>query len=474
MKIRLQFLVAIVTSSTFRTGQPWHQCGSDSSSPSSLEDDPYFCPDGNKCCALSSREERWSHSHSSTNNNDGVVAVPDAAAWGCISGKNPNEGECCQDDLTTGCPEGFTCTLDGDCRNVLNTTDDDEPLPPRLPRYQLCSIQHPYQQAVHYLPSGAAFLSSHPLSPEGLQNVDQLWIVVHGSGHNPDDYLCCAMAVSAARSSNSNTIWIIAPWFLPNDSQIPGLRWAEQGPIDHTWRYGANAVASNVSSYAVLDDLLVYAQSTILLLPFQLEKIIVAGHSAGGQYVQRWALLTSAWTTTQLPAMRAIVANPKSFCWLDARRVFPDGSFRLPNADALAICPTYNEWEWGFDNSTGAHREAGPLYAPYKDAAVSTAGGWPAIVERYQSRDVVYLAGELDVLWNGDCEDRMQGENRRKRSEHFFQSLSTIYNGTTPVTHRRSVVNGVHHDHCLMFQSPEGRAAFFDPPIDGGVPIVAQ
>jgi hypothetical protein len=272
-------------------------------------------------------------------------------------------------------------------------------------------------------------------------------------------------AASAVGATTNQKIWILAPWFLPDGSPIPGLQWAERGPIDHTWRYGANAIDSNVSSYAVMDDLLNLGQSMAWSRLQPLQKIIVAGHSAGGQYVQRWALLTNAWSTT--PMMRAIVANPKSFCWLDERRIFLDEDdesfFRRPNADERAHCPTYNEWEWGTENSTGDHRGTlGPLDAPYKDMAVAAAvGGWPTIIERYRSRDVIYLAGELDVLQNGDCEDRMQGDYRLMRSAHFFQSLQHIYNDTTTMTHRRSVVKGVHHDHCLMFQSPEGRAAFF-------------
>jgi hypothetical protein len=150
------------------------------------------------------------------------------------------------------------------------------------------------------------------------------------------------------------------------------------------------------------------------------------------------------------------VANPKSFCWLDDRRVF-NGTLRKPQEDAIYICHTYNEWEWGFENSTESS-ERDSLDSPYKDKAIFDAGGIQAVVDRYPARDIVYLAGELDILDNGDCEDKMQGPYRRVRSENFFSSLREIYG--RPV-HHRLVVSGVHHDHCLMFQSPEGRQALF-------------
>lgn len=426
-------LFLVVTSTLFRPGQAWYQCGNELNA---TEDEPWFCPDGNKCCR-------------------GSLGAEGSSSWGCISGENANEGECCQDDPSTGCREGYACTLDGYCMNVQNvTTKKNSPLtPPRLPRYKLCSIHHSYQRLPNYLPSGAAFLSSHRISPEGLRQVEQLWVIVHGSDHNPDDYLCCTLAVSGA----SQKIWIIAPWFLPDGSRTPGLQWVEKGPISHTWRYGANAISSNVSSYAVVDDIITLALAHVPLL----DKIIVAGHSAGGQYVQRWALLTNAWT--EQPAMRAIVANPKSFCWLDARRILPNGLFQRPSQASVDSCPSYNEWEWGFESSSNQHRLGGALYTPYKDAALLAAGGLSSIVDRYNnnSRDIVYLAGELDVEPNDNCEGKLQGDHRRQRSENFFKSLQAIYGGTVPLRHRRSVVKGAHHDHCLIFQSPEGRQAFF-------------
>ena len=402
--------------------QPWIPCGTESNT----SEDRYVCPNGNKCCLVAG-------------DDDGQDNV-----WGCISGKNPKLGDCCRDDIFTGCGEGYECSQSDRkrCVNIQNETTND---PPILPRYKLCSIHHEYQRSTHYVPSGAAFLSSHSLSPQGLDGVEQLWIIVHGSGHNPEDYLCCSLALSEA----SRNIWIIAPWFQPSGSNSSGLKWIDHGPIAHTWRYGADAENSNISSYAVTDDLIKYALAKVPAL----QRIVVAGHSAGGQYVQRWALLTEVWIPSM---MRAIVANPKSFCWLDARRMFSDG-LRLPNQDAIAICPTYNEWEWGLENSTSQHRENGALVTPYKDA-VLTEYTTDQVTARYLSRDVVYLSGELDILWNGDCEARMQGDSRKKRSENFFKSL--LWQQKI-VSHRRLVVKGVDHNHCLMFQSPEGREAFF-------------
>ena len=119
-----------------------------------------------------------------------------------------------------------------------------------------------------------------------------------------------------------------------NYSGIPNiLYWAHGGsrdqdlPLSHTWRYGADALNTNttkgISSYTVMDRLLEYLieskskskqqekqleegededededdeeeqqQGSYYNFP-NLKKISVVGHSAGGQYVHRWTLLSS-------------------------------------------------------------------------------------------------------------------------------------------------------------------------------------
>lgn len=394
----------------------------------------FFCPEGNTCCP-----------------SDSPTLPPT-----CISGSQPY-GDCCGNQL--GCGPGYRCSssINASISSTMCVRKDSNntvhPLTPRhLPPYQLCSAYPDRPPPTFLTPQhGAAYLATHNLSSPLPSHIDTAWIVVHGSGHNADDYLC-----SAQQSSH---VLVVAPWFLPATTTtskhshrlLPGLRWIEHGPIAHTWRYGANAVQSNVSSYAVIDELL----DLVLLSSqqHQLQKIVIAGHSAGGQLVQRWALLTEK---DDAP-WRAVVANPKSFAWMDRRRWW-NGTLQVPDPEAVALCPSFNEWEWGWERSDGRHREGGqPLVAPYVTEALATHGA-RAIVERYAKRDVVYLAGELDVLWNGDCEARMQGNCRLKRSEHFFWSLREVFGRQV---HHRFVVSGVHHDHALMWQSPEGKMALF-------------
>jgi hypothetical protein len=429
-----------------------------------------LCPDDNTCCP---------------------TTIQDVSS--CIPTKNEATGVCCNDTSagTSACGEGFECSLDEVTQSLFcrKVDLDIQDAPDRLPRYRPCSVPAVALTQVHGFPvlfyndtaPQLAYLStmgaldsnsSHVLAHQA--RVETLFVMVHGSGRNVEDYLCSANAdlpASQQDPATSNTM-IIAPWFMaPKDptvklyhrsARIQPLRWAEFGTIFHTWRYGADAINQelddldiSMSSYEVLDRLLEQVHDNVQRFP-NLRRIVVAGHSAGGQYTQRWALLSNSRvfgknvndTPDSHIKVRVIVANPRSLCFLDERRMF-NGTFRPPDHTTQSSCDWYNQWEWGLGPGDA-------LDVPYKTQAIEAAGGVEELVRRYPSRDIVYLAGEHDTLLNGDCQDKLQGPYRTARSEHFFESLNLMFG--RPV-HHRLVVSGVHHDHSLMFQSPEGQQA---------------
>ena len=403
----------------------------------------------------------------------------------CLSGSKGSavDSQCCDDEHHTGCGKGFECGSNETCSIRDPKTDD---LPDHVPRYKLCRVEDPDMlQKIHGLPmelkqrkvsrnirggeressfSIAAYLTNmgpvNSMNSDRLETVQHAVILIHGSLRNPDDYMCCTS--SAIPDHQKNTTLLVAPWFLApedgpvnltttasnsmnhRDKQQP-LRWVARGvEVQHTWRYGADAIDAPISSYAVVDHLISLLQDK-RLFP-SLQQIVVAGHSAGGQFAQRWGLLSGQAGS----AARIVAANPKSFAYLDGRR-FLESQFRVPTTQELNKCTSYNEWEWGFGNST-------VVQAPYKDAAIAAAGGIDAVIRRYANREIIYLSGEQDILWNGYCEAMVQGPNRLTRSSNFFDSLKHVYGRNV---HRRWTVPNVHHDHCLMFQSPQGQRALF-------------
>jgi pimeloyl-ACP methyl ester carboxylesterase len=170
--------------------------------------------------------------------------------------------------------------------------------------------------------------------------------VVHGSGRNADDYLACAVASTSTHEQDSTPV--LAPRFLaPGDGLVNAtnlsvklLCWAETFPIPHMWRYGADVIRTGISSYQAMDALVEQLSRTAFPL---LEDIVVAGHSAGGQFTQRWALTSgsAAWgdkhdSPSSHVCLRVVAANPCSFCYLDGHRNL-NGTFQLP-IDATIIC----------------------------------------------------------------------------------------------------------------------------------------
>jgi len=393
----------------------------------------------------------------------------------------------------------------------------------------------------------AYFTNQGPLSSPGSNSEDHSHIKtavigIHGSGRDASSYLCALIAAMsgpndvssvfktagkesvhrrAKGSGAKDTPLLIAPWFLaPIDGtpqstspilDIPWLQWHDQNPIAHTFRYGAESVEvplqdgskTSISSYGAMDALL----DTLCNRDFypSLQQIVVAGHSAGGQFVHRYGISSSHWCfgdsnlypmERDYPNLRLVAANPRSFAYLDNRRYFPSSKsgttgishgnalspfdeleFRSPTDMELEDCQEYNKYEWGLDDNEN-------VPAPYVIHNIEAVASIAEVFCRYASRDIVYLSGERDRkhLGNQICdEDGYQGPSRRERSERFFSSLQVqgfeVLNGLSvsaslkgggycdmfmhaddpSLVHKRSLVRNVGHDHALVFQSKEGR-----------------
>ena len=467
----------------------------------------------------------------------------------CITNKNTNPqdpGDCCSIEdnndedgasIFTGCGYGFQCasnttvTAKGDnetvkyCQRRSNARRDVFPQCQQLPRYELCSIpkdRHDILQQVYGFPVKeqssnsdfqlAYYSNMNSITVPNTQHlhVETVWIVIHGSGRNPDDYLCCAMSSIPSSTAASLSMLIVSPWFAaPEDGPInitalaPNntehvLRWSDPGPMRHTWRYGADSIHGNISAFETVDTLVEYLAKAQVQFP-KLRNIIVAGHSAGGQFVHRWALLSNSpvWGDTSdstaesnsystpdahattkvvrsLP-IRVIAANPRSYCYMDERRIV-NGTFQKPEPGVVASCTIYNTWQWGLDDDDG-HGDRGMLEpVAYRDRALAHTPR-ERLVNRYATRDVYYLLGEYDTLTLKDhcTTEKFQGMTRNERGKNYYQALQGYFSDRDghsgeggnarddllrpKFVHVQLEAAQSPHDHCLMFQSPEGQEA---------------
>ena len=343
-------------------------------------------------------------------------------------------------------------------------------------------------------------------------------------------------------------VLVIAPWFLaPEDGQpkandspsssassaslgsdlhtdLPFLQWVDDAPIAHTFRYGAESIGvpiirdgtnkdsgevrgtkeddegdsardATISSYGAMDVLL-ETLCNKKNYP-NLQKIVVVGHSAGGQFVHRWGLTSNSWCfgdssvgddggsssdihgdgtkgvsnalreeEKNLPSIRLLPANPRSYAYLNGRRYLPKNNnlasstkeangnsmplvegqdkgggesssssatltpfdqleYRVPNESEMNDCMEYNQYCWGLQDNP-------KLPTPYVSNNIrqlvrspsqrksSTTATSPLLAEeeddqeediidistvlftRYATRNLIYLSGERDTKHLGN------------------------------------------------------------------------
>ncbi|MGD8395994.1 MAG: FG-GAP-like repeat-containing protein [Candidatus Eiseniibacteriota bacterium] len=295
-------------------------------------------------------------------------------------------------------------------------------------------------------------LASHPA-------VTRLVIVVHGTLRNADDYyLHMKEAATLADTAQDHTL-IVAPQFLieedldEHDLPESTLFWEYYG-----WRQGDQSVATqhhprpwSISSYAIADTIIHH----VVTRNPQLEQVIVTGHSAGGQFTNRYAagnLIHDLVTGTYGVAIRYIVMNPSTCMYFDAERWLEGTAyaFGIPPDSTLQSCPEYNDYKYGVDNPN-----------PYM------AIGTTLLRQHYLEREVIHLAGERDNDPNSTYLDRacpamLMGRHRLERAIIYWQHLLRVFGPSFEDDHALAIVRGSSHDHNTMFKSPCGLATLFD------------
>lgn len=263
-------------------------------------------------------------------------------------------------------------------------------------------------------------------------------------------------AAKAAGDAARDTL-IVTPQFLTaadvDAHKLPPdtLRWGADA-----WPLGWPAKEpAPVGSYAVVDDIL-QRLADRTLFP-NLRDIVLAGHSAGGQFVQRYAAIGKG--PARLAAsgihLRYVVANPSSYLYFNAQRPVSE---RDAQTLGQGTCAGFNRWPYGLAGTL-------PPYAGQLEPAA-------AVEQHYAAQDVVYLLGTADIDPNADglarsCAAEMEGASRYARGQNFLAYLRQHH----PETKQRILaVQGVGHGSARMYASPCGRAALFDTPTCTAAP----
>jgi pimeloyl-ACP methyl ester carboxylesterase len=262
-------------------------------------------------------------------------------------------------------------------------------------------------------------------------------VTIHGRLRNAGEYDDIAHeALAEAGAAGSGTLLVTPRFAGPGEAGPDTLRWKGS-----TWMDGEPAAfPASLSSFDVLDAIIARL-SDRRLFP-SLQTIVLVGHSAGGQFVQRYAVLARAPARAGI-TVRSVVANPSSYAYFTSRRPMPVGA-----------CPGFDNWKYGLRNL--------PASATETDAA--------DLERRYVRRSVIYLLGARDIdpklpALDRSCAAETQGANHLARGQDFFRSLQ--------IRHPRDLnqslheVPGVGHDGRAMLTSDCALAAIYDSPLCG-------
>ena len=298
-------------------------------------------------------------------------------------------------------------------------------------------------------PSRTKVYASYPLDVPN-RAITRALVMVHGAGRNADHYFETSTGAAFLAGALENTI-VLAPRFAAgNDSVAPNeVVWPERG---ENWRSGG-ALATNATygSFDFMDDLLRMLANK-RTFP-NLTKIVVAGHSAGGQFATRYAMTNKVHDKLNVE-LSYVVANPSSYAWPVADRPLPTGTADPATADKEALGPN------------GAKVNSDFTYGPFDTTKAPAYNRWPAgladrkgytagmsddqLRKQLVERPTTYLLGQVDVLPLGGFDSSpnamAQGPTRRARGEAFFKYVNEVMGAK----HKAIIVSECgHNDRCV-------------------------
>ena len=271
-------------------------------------------------------------------------------------------------------------------------------------------------------PSRSLIYRTYPLQAKN-EGIVRALIMVHGAGRDADNYFRSAVAAAFLADALDDTV-VIAPRFASNDGRgcrdtlaANEVSWSCNGD---SWRSGGTSLSNDrLTSYDLTDDILrKLARKDVFP---NLKAIVVAGHSAGGQFVTRYEMANKVHDTLGVP-VSYVVSNPSSYAYPDANRPAADGKEFRSFGDSRN-CTTYDRWPYGLQNRSGGYAAQIPDDVLKKQLA---------------ARPTVYLLGEIDILplggFDSSCPAMAQGPTRLARGQAFGAYVNQKYGAQHKVT----------------------------------------
>ena len=285
------------------------------------------------------------------------------------------------------------------------------------------------------------------------QAVRTVVVAMHGSERNACDYASYAVDSAAAAGTLESTL-VVAPMFAASDDlsdeDTSTLYWTDSSD---GWRSGEASLTDplprpwTISSFAALDALVATVDDAAKFP--NLSRVVVAGHSAGGQVVNRYSLGTPGPSGDAAVDVHYVVMNPSSYVYLSGAR-FTDRGFGTPSADQVAQCPDYNQYKYGMERRNDSCRAS----MPRQWCGASCPKTWSTC-------SVSPTPTRRTRPWTPAARHSPPGAQRLERGTNYWRSLQRVVGPSILHHQSRVTVPGVGHDAHDMFASQEGQAALF-------------
>jgi pimeloyl-ACP methyl ester carboxylesterase len=169
--------------------------------------------------------------------------------------------------------------------------------------------------------SRALVYRTHPLDARN-EGITRALVVVHGAGRDADNYFRTTLAAAFLAAALEDTV-VISPRFASNDGRgcmdmlaVDEVNWPCNG---NSWRSGDTAANNEKLTSFDFSDEILSRLAKKEAFP-NLKSIVVAGHSAGGQFVTRYEMTNQIQETLGVP-VAYVVANPSSMhTWIRSVR----------------------------------------------------------------------------------------------------------------------------------------------------------
>ncbi|MBM3818983.1 MAG: alpha/beta fold hydrolase [Acidimicrobiia bacterium] len=288
--------------------------------------------------------------------------------------------------------------------------------------------------------------SSQPLNVRNAQ-VRRAVVLVHGAGRNADDMFRTGVAAAIIANALEDTV-VVSIRFASRqgvcrDALAEGeVNWDCGEGSSGGWRAGAPSNTSAALTSFDLTDAVVRTLAREQVFP-GMRRIVVAGFSAGGQHVNRYAMTNTVHEQLRVP-VTYVVGSPSSYGYPDAVRPERSGAGFGEFADARN-CTTFNQWPFGLEHRSG-----------YASRVTDE-----QLRRNLVSRETTYLIGELEgpdaPALDVTCPAMAQGRSRLERGRAFLAFIAAKYAAKQTLT----VVGQCGHNGRCVFTAPNALPALF-------------